>query len=344
MVRLSDIAREAGVSTGLVSRLLNDDPAVRATEQTRSRVRETAARLGYQPHYAARALKLARTNTIALVLPVLANPIFAPMLQGVEDEARALGYTLLLARSESLGARRQLSALVDEGRVDGFLLQGRDDETDQDLAERVGRAPVVLINSRLPHRPGSVMIDDHRAAELATRHLIDHGHRRLALINGLLISETARRRGLGFRAAATAGGLDADALPVTHEGYAPSSARAAVATLYGRGRHTAGTQPTGLVVANVNAGIAVLTELRARGLRTPEDVSVVAVQDAWMADHAWPPLSTVRLPVQTQGRQSVIMLHDLLTGGIPHDIVLSEPPLLIERSSVGPVPMKPRRR
>lgn len=336
MVRLADIAREAGVSIGLVSRILNDDPALRATEETRRRVRAVAEQLGYQPHYAARALRLARTNTIALALPVLSNPIFGRMHRGVDEEAARLGYTLLLARSESLGERRKLSSLVSEGRVDGFLLQGRDDETDADLAARIGRAPVVLINSRLPERPGSVMVDDQRAAELATEHLLSHGHRRLALANGLPTSETARRRQLGFLAAAGRADLDVDRLPITHEGYDPGSAKAAVSQLFGR--RSERTRPTGLVVANVNAALAVLTELRQRGLRTPEDVSVVAIQDAWTANHSWPPVSTIRLPVYEQGRRSLLMLHEALNGGTMTDVVVDVAPELVERDSVAPVP------
>lgn len=340
MVRLADVAREAGVSIGLVSRILNDDPALRATDETQRRVRKVADALGYQPHYAARALRLARTNTIALALPVLTNPIFGPMLRGVEDEARKLGYTLLLARSESLGERRELSSLVSEGRVDGFLLQGRDDENDADLAARVGRAPVVLINSRLPERPGSVMIDDVLAASLATEHLLAHGHRRLAMVNGLPTSETARRRQIGFTTTAERAGLNPARLPVTHEGYDPGSAAAAVAALYTR--RSERTRPTGLVVANVNASLAVLTALRARGLRTPEDVSVVALQDAWTANHSWPPVNTIKLPVYEQGRQSLAMLHGALNGQPMTDVIVDVAPELVVRASVGPAPTTPR--
>jgi len=336
MVRLADIAREAGVSISLVSRILRDDPALRATEETQRRVRALVQSLGYQPHYAARALRLSRTNTIALVVPVLTNPIFTRMLRGVEDEARERGYTLLLSRSESLSERRHLSSLIDEGRVDGLLLQGRDDETDADLADRVGRAPVVLINSRLRQRPGSVMIDDHGAAELATEHLLAHGHRRLAMANGLPTSETARRRQLGFLGAATRAGLDPNRLPITNEGYDPGSAEAAVTQLFGH--RSARTRPTGLLVANLNTALAVLTALRARGLRTPEDVSIVAIQDAWLADHSWPPITTVRLPLYEQGRQSLAMLHDAMHGTAMSDVIIDVPPELIERASVGPAP------
>lgn len=332
MARLLDIAREAGVSTSLVSRVLNDDPAVRATEETRQRVRDVAARLGYQPHYAARALKLARTNTIALVLPTVTNVIFSHLLSGVEETAKQLGYTLLLARSESLSDQQQLSQLLVEGRVDGFLFQGRDDETSEALASRIGTAPAVMVNARLPNRPGSVMVDDHAAAGLASRHLIERGHRQLALVNGLSTSETARRRGLGFLDTLRDAGLDPDDATVTQYGYAPASAAPAVAEIAAL---PAGRRPTGIVVANLDAALAVLTELRGQRLRVPTDVSVVAVHDGWTADHSWPPLSTVRLPVKEQGRQAMTMLHAALRGRQSSDVVVTTPPpVLIERASV----------
>lgn len=332
MARLVDIAREAGVSTGLVSRVLNNDPAVRIADDTRQRVREVAARLGYQPHYAARALKLARTNTIALVVPTVTNVIFSHLLSGVEETAQQLGYTLLLARSESLGDQRQLSRLVDEGRVDGFLIQGRDDETLEALGSRIGTAPAVVVNARLPDRPGSVMVDDSAAADLAARHLIEHGHRRLALVNGLTTSETARRRGLGFADALREFGLDPDAAPVTHQGYDPASAAPAIAEIASL---PISRRPTGIVVANLNAALAALTALRRQGMSVPDDVSVVALHDGWTADHSWPPVSTVRLPVKAQGRQAMTMLHAALGGLQISDLVLTTPePVLVERDSV----------
>ncbi|WP_040422987.1 LacI family DNA-binding transcriptional regulator [Actinopolymorpha alba] len=339
MVRLVDIAKAAGVSVSLVSRVLNDDPAARATEETRRRVRDTAAAMGYRPHHAARALKLARTNTIALAVPVLTNAIFSELLRGVEDEARELGYTLMFARSESFDEQRQMSQLVEEGRVDGFLLQRPDDETDESLARRIGNAPVVLINSVLPGHPGSVMIDDHGAAALATEHLLSLGHRRIGLVNGFQTTETARRRGAGFAQTLAAAGLDPELSPVTHFGYAPESAAAehAVTEIFGDDRPKR-EQPTALVVANVNAALAVLTCLRRHGLGVPDDVSVVAIHDAWTAEHSWPPVTTVRLPVYEQGQTSVRMLHDALRGIAAGDTIIEEPPpILVERESVRPL-------
>lgn len=331
VVRLIDVAEAAGVSVGLVSRILNHDPATRATPATQERVRRLAAELGYQPHYAARALKLSRTNTIAVALPVLTNVIFSELLRGVEDGCREFGYTMLLARSEALDGPHEMSRMIAEGRVDGFLLQGRDDETTAALARRTQRTPVVLLSSVLPDRPGSVMMDDRHATSLATKHLLDLGHRSLALMNGLPTSETARRREAGFVSAlARANAPEPRQAWITHFGYDPHSAEAAVAQIFSDPANI----PTAVVIANVNVAVAAVSHLRERGLDVPRDVSVVTVHDAWIAKHAATPLTAVEMPLYDQGKRAVGMLHEILGGSPGRDILIDAVPKLIQRGSV----------
>jgi LacI family transcriptional regulator len=330
--RLVDIAAAAGVSVGLVSRVLNDSPATRATPETRERIIRVAAELGYRPNYAARALKLARSDTIALVTPALAtNAMVVELMRGVEDQARAMGYTVLLARSESMTDRTQLLRLLETGQVDGFLLQGRDDETIQSLTRLVSQAPVVLINARVD-RPGSVMIDDRAAARAATRYLLEHGHRRTGLVNGLPTSLTARLRGEGYRQALREAGIVPDEGTISELGYAVDSAAPALESIMRRPE-----PPSAVVVANVNAAMGVLTHARRMGFRVPEDLSVVGIHDAWTADHTWPPLTTVSMPLYDLGLAAVRALHDRLSAVTPVgvDLVVETlPPLVIERESV----------
>lgn len=333
MARLVDIASVAGVSTGLVSRVLNDDPATRATAETRKRILKVAAELGYRPHYAARALKFARTNTISLVVPDLTNALFTELMRGVEDECSRIGYAVLLGRSEQLTDRTQISRLLDEGRVDGFLLQGRDDETTQSLTRLVGQAPVVLINAQIASRPGSVMIDDRAAARVATEYLLGRGHHTIGLVNGLTTSLTARRREQGYRQAIAAVGITPARTHVSHLGYTVSSAAPALESIMRRNN-----PPTALLVANVNAALGVLTRARQLGLRVPEDLSVIAIHDAWTAEHSWPALTTVKVPLYDLGTQAVNALHDRLAGARGVDsIVNTVPPRIVERESVASI-------
>lgn len=241
-----------------------------------------------------------------------------------------MGYTVLLGRSESMTDRTQMLRLLETGRVDGFLLQGRDDETTQSLTRLVAQAPVVLINSRVESRPGSVMIDDRGAARAATRYLLERGHRRTALVNGLPTSLTARLRGEGYRQALAEAGIEPDEGMITRLGYAPETAAPALESILRRPH-----PPSGVVVANVNGAMGVLTAARRMGFRVPEDVSLIGIHDAWTADHTWPPLTTVSMPLYDLGRAAVRALHERLSAAEGVDLVVdTRPPQIIERESV----------
>ena len=147
-----------------------------------------------------------------------------------------------------------------------------------------GKLPVLFINSIHPNHSGSVILEDERGMRLATEHLIGLGHRRIGLISGLPQSDTAVRRGLGFRGAMHDAGLPIPADYVTSLGYNPPEGRAALAVLAALPE-----PPTAVVVANVNAALGALLEARIRGLRVPEDLSIVAMHDAWPAEYVMAP-------------------------------------------------------
>ncbi|WP_152365939.1 LacI family DNA-binding transcriptional regulator [Microlunatus speluncae] len=330
MARLVDVAAAAGVSVGLVSRVLNGDPATRATEETRQRVQRAADRLGYRPNHAARALRSARTYTIGLVVPDLTNALFAELMRGVEEASARLGYTVLLGRSEALTDQARISRLLDDGRVDGFLLQGRDADTTESLAAVAGTAPVVVINSRMRHRRGSVMLDDQAAGRVAAEFLIQRGHRRIGLINGPRSLLTARLRAAGFRSAMRDAGLPVSPKAITWVGYTVPDAAPALESIM-----SAAHPPSAVVVGNVNAAMGVLTEARRIGLSVPGELSVIAIHDAWTAAHTWPPLSTVKLPLDRLGEQAVEALHRRLEGRPGEDQLLDDvAPEVIVRESV----------
>jgi len=334
MVRLSDVAARAGVSVSAVSRVLSDAPNTRVSESTRSRIHEAAAELGYRPNFAARALKSARTHVVGLVVPDVTNAIFTELLRGVEDEAYRLGYVVLLARADGLPEGVDvIGRLIGEGRVDGLIVQIGESMTEADVDRLVeARLPVVFVNSIHPEGIGSVVLDDERGAEIAVDHLVGLGHRRIALINGVASSDTARRRETGFRAAMAMADLPVSEGDVTRLGYEPAQGAEAVGLLW------AGTRrPTAVVVANVNAAYGVLTEARRLGARVPEDLSVVAIHDAWTAEHSWPPLTTVRMPLRELGETALRALIAHLSSGETEDAVVREPsPRLVIRASTAP--------
>ncbi len=334
MATLSDVAERAGVSISAVSRVLSDAPSARVSEATRQRIHEAAQELGYRPNFAARALKFARTNVVGLIVPDVTNAIFSELMRGVEDEAHRRGYMVLLARAEAIQEGDDaIPRLIGEGRVDGALVQVGDNMRRQDLESLVGGSlPVVFVNSVHPRSAGSVVLDDERGMRLGTQHLIDLGHSRIAFLSGVPTSDSAARREAGFRAAMAAAGLPVPADHVTRLGYDPRSGGAALAAVAALRQ-----PPTAVVVANVNAAHGALLEARRLGLRVPEDLSIVAMHDAWTAENAWPPLTTVRMPLYELGRASMGAIFDRITAGAVSDIVVTEPaPVLIQRESTGP--------
>jgi LacI family transcriptional regulator len=328
---LSDVAALAGVSISAVSRVLSNAPSSRVSEGTRQRIQDAARELNYHPNFAARALKSSHTNVVALVVPDVTNAIFSELMRGVEKAAAGLDYMVLLARAESVRpTAATIAKLVGEGRVDGVLVQVGDTMTEEDLSGILdGTVPAVLINSRRDDHVGSVILPDEEAAAVAVRHLVSLGHRSIGLINGLPDTDSARRRGVGFTAAMRAAGLSINPDFVTSLGYDPQQGRAAMRAIGALSR-----RPTALVVANVNAALGLLVEARDLGMRVPAELSIVAIHDAWTAENAWPPLTTVRMPLFELGKQSMTAIYDRIRSNVTVDIVVNHPaPELIVRGS-----------
>jgi LacI family transcriptional regulator len=328
---LSDVARRAGVSISAVSRVLSNAPEARVSAETRARIKQAAVDLAYRPNFAGRALKFSRTNVIALVVPDLTNAFATELMLGVEDEALERDYMVLLGRSEDLKPGGEMvSRLIGEGRVDGMLVQVADQSSAAEIADLVQAGyPIVFLNSIHTGHRGGVVLDDEAGARLATEHLVGLGHRRIAMVGGLPQSYTAERRLTGFRAAMAAAGLPVPPTAVTRLGYQPGNGREALRALLAQPE-----PPTGLVVANINAAIGVLSEARSLRLQVPEDLSVISVHDAWTAENTWPPLSTVKMPMYQLGRAGVAELYDRLHGQEVRDHVVTDPaPQLVLRES-----------
>jgi DNA-binding LacI/PurR family transcriptional regulator len=338
-VTLADVARRAGVSISVVSRELNRDPALRAREETRRRIQQAAQELGYAPSHAARALRLSRAFAVGLVIPDLTNPIYDPLVRGIEEAADELGYQVFVGRTERLRPGADfLRKLAGEGRVDGFLVQRRDETDLRDFASLAdaGSRPVVVINSRWPRR-GSVVHDDERAGRMATQHLLDLGHRDIALLGGDVHSHTAKARERGYLQAIHAAAMRKRGRWVLNRPYEPGAGRDALIEMCTASRR----RPTAVVVANLDAAIGALGGARELGLKVPEQLSIVAIHDWWIADFTRPRLTTVRMPQFQLGQQAMRLLHARLAGGAALDLTITDPPpMLIERESTGPPPRR----
>lgn len=319
--RLVDVAREAGVSISVVSRVLRDDANLRVRPETRARVLQVAERLDYRPHAAARSLRTSAAGAVGIFLPNLTNPIFTSLMQGIEDGCDAVGLTPLIGRSERLHQTNSLlERMVREGRIDAAMVQVTDDSSPTE-ARRIARdIPTVFLNSYTLEWAASVMFDDAEWARVGTRHLVEAGHSRIALVGGTATHEPAIRREQGFRAALAAAQLEVPDRWVARVGFTTEDGAAGFARIFARDE-----RPTAIVVANVNAAIGVIDEARSEGFRVPGDVSVIAVGDSDIASHSWPPLTTVPLPLYELGLEAVRQVHHVIAGGMPQQVIVREP-------------------
>ena len=211
-VTIADVAREAGVSSMTVSRVVNDKADV--SPATRQRVLEVIQRMGYRPSGIARGLATQRTGTLGLVVPDVANPFFSDVARGVEHGAYAEGYNVFLCNTEE-DPERELAVLksLEEKRVDGLVLcSSRLD--DNELEQVVARHPTaVLVNRQLVgEHVRSVMVDDEAGGKLATEHLLDAGHGAVGFLAGPEVSHSGRQRAKGYRAALAAARVPSDCI------------------------------------------------------------------------------------------------------------------------------------
>ncbi|MER6346006.1 LacI family DNA-binding transcriptional regulator [Streptomyces sp. NPDC001595] len=287
--RIKDVARLAGVSEKTVSNVINDYTHV--SDRTRRVVREAIEELGYKVNLAGRHLRRGRTGIIALVVPELDVPYFAELARHVIREAEQRSLTVLIHQT---GADRdhELAALSGFGStfVDGVILSPLALTAD-DLRDRAGAPPTVLLGELLEEGADHVAIDNEKAAREATEHLIALGRRTILAVGGRDDAGlgTAEARTRGYRAALDAAGIPFDPaalLPVTSFRM-PDGAEAVTGAL------RAGARPDALLCLNDQLALGALRALHEHGVRVPEDIAVIGFDDVEGGRFSVPTLSTV---------------------------------------------------
>jgi LacI family transcriptional regulator len=329
--RIADVAARAGVGVATVSRVLNGRLGVRPS--TRERVVEAIDALNYRPSSLARGLSLQRTMVVAAVLPWFTNPSAVQRVRGIVDGLSSK-YDLMVFDIESEGRQRRAFELFDRGdRADGLLVVSTlPPEAEVDRL-RAARIPCVLIDAVHPAFP-SVAVDDVAGGELATRHLIELGHRRVALIGDPppeFRFDWSRDRTRGYERALAAAGIE------TRDGYVregtrlPHVARAVATELL-----TLPEPPTAIFAASDTQALGVLEAARALGIDVPRELSVVGFDDIEVA--AYVGLTTVRQPLRESGRRGAELLLQALAGLPVHPLRELLPLELIVRGTTGPAP------
>jgi LacI family transcriptional regulator len=313
---IRDVAAHAGVSHQTVSRVINGNGLV--ATGTRERVLQAIQELEYVPSALARGLSSDRTHTLGMVGVDVSDYFFAQAVAGAEAEARKHGLFLVIGSIEAAdGDERGYLRLMLERRVDGLVLARPFFGPDMRplLASLAERLPLVVIAARL-HVPGvdTVEVDNRQGGLDAATFLIEQGHRVIATITGPLAWPHARDRLASYRVALRRAGLRADpALVERCNDWGPESGRAAAARLL-----QAESSFTAIFAHSDLLALGAITELRARGLRVPEDVSVMGYDDIPVASFVDPPLTTIRQPMRQVGAGAVTILLDKIAAARSH--------------------------
>jgi LacI family transcriptional regulator len=310
--------------------VLNGDPRLSIAPDTRRRVVDAIEHLGYRPNIMARGLRLSRTLAIALVLPDISNPVYGQIVTGAQVRAEEVGYAIVLASPlDHDGVEPSLARLLSEGRFDGLLVASAMLDA-ENIRELAGRAPVVVMNRRVEGVEGTVVLDDAAGSAMATRHLLDLGHRRLAHLGGPADVDTSIRRQLGFERA-TSRRRGTHTVVVAGKGYDAQTGYEAATTLLKESGET-----TGIFAANVMLAIGAIRAAAEQGRRIPEDLSIVALHDFQLAAYVQPPLTTVAMPLEELGSRAVDVLLARIEGKQTGSTVIKTPPRLIVRQSTAP--------
>jgi LacI family transcriptional regulator len=336
-VTLRDVARVAGVHPATVSRALNEETRALVNEETAKRVLKAAEKLDYRPNPIARSLKTNRSYTIGVLIPDLTNPLFPPILRGIEDRLETVGYTPLIANTDNDPERELLDSQAMRARqVDGIIAAtARRDHRLHDALLEAG-IELVLVNRRQEELPvSSATADDRMGMRLSVEHLLSLGHTRIAHVAGPLDYSTGLDRHESFLEAMRAGGREPDPeLVLVAEAFTESEGARLCGQLL-----AAGVEFTAIAAANDLLALGCYDVFAERGVRCPEDISVVGFNDMPFAARFNPPLTTIHIPHYEIGKAAgELMLERLQDGDMPPREIRLEPSLVIRESTAACAP------
>jgi LacI family repressor for deo operon, udp, cdd, tsx, nupC, and nupG len=323
---IHDIAAMCGVAASTVSRALSTPD--RVNFRTRARIEAAAAELNYTPNSQAKALSSGRTGAVGVLVPDITNPFYFDLIRGTQLQLKAAGYTQLLVDTEESDEVEASSMEQLRKGADGIIVTASRLGDDVLLAA-AAKMPMVTVNRDVPGVP-AVIIDTPSATGQALDHLISLGHTRVAFMAGPLTSQSSTRRWTALAQAAEERGVEVLRLGP----FAPKTQSGAAAA-----DSAVHSGVTACIAFNDLIAIGMLQRLRERGIRVPEDLSIVGCDDIFGADFCNPPLTTMTSPIEQAGRVAVSMLLDQLnplSGGASRSRSVM-PTHLTVRGSTGPV-------
>lgn len=329
MATMKDIARLAGVSTSTVSHVINKSRFV--SDEIAERVNNAAQQLNYAPSALARSLKMNRTKTIGMLVTTSTNPFFGEVVKGVERSCYHQGYNLILCNTE--GDNQRMKASINtllQKRVDGLLLMCSTLEGERlDVFDRYPDIPIVVMDWG-PILSASDKIQDNslQGGYMAAKHLIECGHKEIGCITGPLIRHQAQMRYEGYKRALAEAGIAMNPDWIVESDFECEGGYQAFEKLYQRGK-----LPSALFVSNDMMAMGVIQAASQRGLRIPDDLSLIGYDDVHIAKFMTPALTTIHQPKYRLGKAAVdTLLYRLENPDTTAQVVQLEPTLVVRNS------------
>ena len=332
-VTLKDVALSADVHLSTVSRVLNPSNRKMISDDVAVRVREIADEMGYRANLFGYGLRTKKSNTIGVIIPDLTNPVFPPIIRGMEHAFRESGYTSILSDSnESVEEERTIVAQMQSRQVEGLVLASahRADKIVEEAMEQ--GLPVVLINRTTDDkRVLYVTNDDHRGAQLAVDHLIDLGHRKIAHLAGPQFISNGFNRRKGYLAALKRRNIEVNKkLIVTCDTFDTEAGAKGFEKLMSQGEDF-----SAIFAGNDAFALGCYQAMKKRGLKCPDDISIVGYNDMPLVNLVQPRISTVRIDLYKMGSSAAKVLLGIIDGEgevSPVSTIL-EPELIVRDST-----------
>lgn len=330
MVTIKDVAEKAGVSPSTVSRALSGKVPV--DRETKEKVLRAVRELNYQPNVLAQGLKQGSSKTIGLIIPNVRNLVFPAAIRGITDVARQHGYTVVLCNTDEDTDTEK--AYVNNLRlrlVDGLIFSTATESSEHILRLREEGFPVVLLIRHLGEAVDAVIADNFKGGYDGTKFLLLRGFRRIALINGTLNLDLYRQRFEGFKQALLEAGVPLLEEMVIHDTSGWEDGYRAMLNLLDRG-----LQPDAVFATSDPKALGVIKAIKERGLKVPEDVSVLGYDNLETSQFMDPPLATIAQPFYEMGQRAAERLIKLIRSKRRLKPVVEKLPVeLVVRESVG---------
>jgi LacI family transcriptional regulator len=331
LVTIKDISREAGVSTASVSKVLNGDYK-NVSEDTKNKILRISKELKYRPNRLARGLVNNRTNIIGLIVSDITNPYFAELAKGIENRADASGYKLILCNTDE-DEEKELSYInvILEYNVDGVIITGSEKSTSSSSIEELQNynIPYVSIDREQGDDDYRVYVGNLEGSYIATEHIINNGHTKIAFIGGKGMHGSRNLRLEGYLNALTEYGIEPDSSLIQIGNYHMDTGYQYTKLLIENG-----SEFSAVVCGNDLISFGALNAIKESGLRCPEDISIIGYDDIYLTEMTDPKLTTIKQPSEEIGNYAMEVLLKLMKNDQVEEKVKCFVPHLVERDSV----------